>query len=215
MRDEIESSNVKYNAFYRDDRCKELEEILREDSKFREYIVEREHFGDEDLDTDPYIIKDAEGKEVFMLEKWQIDALNPSELLSYLNVEQKRNPCDWSDWSERAAFNLFAVSFLVGIMFSIVSFAFYLDANYLKLMGGIHIVAYSIMIGSAILYFLKHKKSNLKKHEIDLKEAESNPSFLEALQKLAAVPKSEYDYLYNAEYIERLEYINTVRGADI
>jgi len=200
---------VKYNAFYRDDRCKELEEILREDSKFRECIVERERFDDEDLDNDPYIIKDAEGKEIFMLEKWQSDALNPSELLSYLNVEQKRNPC--VDWSEHAAFNLFVVSFFVGIMFSIVSFAFYLDVNYLKLMGGIHIVAYSIMIGSAILYFLKHKQSNSKKHEIDMKEVESNPSFLEALQKLAAVPKSAYDFVYNAEHIERLEYIKSAK----
>ena len=92
-------------------------------------------------------------------------------------------------------------------MFSIVSFAFYLDANYLRLMGGIHIVAYSIMFGSAILYFLKHKKSNLKKHEIDLKEAKSNPSFLEALQKLAAVPKSAHDFVYNGEHIDRLECI--------
>ena len=204
---EVDGSGIKDGAFYRDKKCKELEEILREDSKFREYIVEREHFGDEDLDNDPYIIKDTEGKEIFMLEKWQIDALNPSELLSYLNVEQKRNPC--VDWSERVLFNLFRVSFLVGIMFSIVSFAFYLDANYLRLMGGIHIVAYSIMFGSAILYFVKLKKSNLKKHEIDLKEAESNPSFLEALQKLAAVPKSAYDFVYNAEHNERLEHIET------
>ena len=205
---EVDGSGIKDGAFYRDKKCKELEEILSNDLKFREYKVEREHL-EENLDNDPYIVKDTEGKEIFMLEKWQIDALNPSELLSYLNVEQKRNPCDWSDWSERAAFNLFAVSFLVGIMFSIVSFAFYLDANYLKLMGGIHIVAYSIMIGSAILYFLKHKKSNLKKHEIDLKEAESNPSFLEALQKLAAVPKSAYDFVYNEEHNERLEHIET------
>ena len=210
---EVDGSGIKDGAFYRDKKCKELEEILSNDLKFREYKVEREHL-EENLDNDPYIVKDTEGKEIFMLEKWQIDALNPSELLSYLNVEQKRPPC--VDWSERAAFNLFVVSFLVGIMFSIVSFAFYLDANYLKLMGGIHIVAYSIMSGSAILYFLKHKKSNLKKHEIDLKEAESNPSFLEALQKLAAVPKSEYDFVYNEEHNERLEYIESVKaGIDL
>ena len=210
MSDEIEGSNVKYNAFYRDDSCKELEEILREDSKFRENIVEREHYGDVDFDNDPYIIKDAEGKEIFMLEKWELDALNPSELRSYLNVQQKRSLC--VDWSERAAYNLFVVSVLVGIMFSIVSFAFYLDVNYLRLMGGILIVTYSIMFGSAILYFLKHKKSNLKKHEIDLKEAESNPSFLKALQKLAAVPKLAYDFVYNEEHIERLEHIESVKA---
>ena len=209
---EVDGSGIKDGALYRDKKCKELEEILSNDLKFREYKVEREHL-DENLDNDPYIVKDTEGKEIFMLEKWQIDALNPSELLSYLNVEQKRNPC--VDWSERAAFNLFVVSFFVGLMFSIVSLPFYLTANYLNLMG-IDVVAYSIMIGSAILYFLIHKKSNLKKHEIDLKEAESNPSFLEALQKLAAVPKSEYDYVYNEEHNERLEYIESVKaGIDL
>ena len=209
MRDEIESSDVKYNAFYRDERCKELEEILKDDPKFRECTVERLYFDDEDLESDPYIIKDAEGKEIFMLEKWQSDALNPSELLSYLSVQRGRDLC--VDWSEHAAFNLFRISFLVGLMFSIVSFAFYLDAYGLYLMGGIHIVAYSIMSCSAIFYFLKHKQSNLKKHEIDMKEVESNPSFLEALQKLAAVPKSAYDFVYNEEHIERLEYIRSVK----
>ncbi len=207
MSDEIESSDVKYNAFYRDERCKELEEILRDEPKFREYTVERQHFDDDDLDGDPYIIKDAEGKEIFMLEKWQSDALSPSELLSYLNVQRVRDLC--VDWSENAAFNLFRISFLVGIMFSIVSFAFYLDSYGLYLMGSILIVAYSIMIGSAIFYFLKHEQSNSKKHEIDMKEVESNPSFLEALQKLAAVPKSAYDFVYNEEDIDRLEYIKS------
>jgi len=212
LRVDIKGSDIKYGTFYRDDRCKELEEILSDDPKFREWIVEREHFDDENLNNDPYIVRDTDGKEIFMLEKWQLDALNPSELLSYLNVQREREIC--VDWSERAATKLAGACFIVGL----ISILWSTDSLIIPRSLGLYsaFVTFSVLICSVIFYYSKHKQSDSKKREVDLEAAENNPPFLEALRKLAAVPKSAYDYVYNEEHIERLGYINNVReGTDI
>ncbi len=208
MRVDIDSSEVKYSGFYRDDKCKQLEEILSDDPNYRECIVEHQHFDDENLDNDPYMVKNKEGKEILILEKWQIDALNPSELLSYIRVQLRRKQC--VDLSERVAFYLLFASILWGSAFTGFEVIDYI-LSYPPIPYNLEmaLASYPIMIVSGIIYYLKHRKSNSKKMEADLEAARSDSSFLSALRKLAAVPKSEYEFVYNDEHIERLKYIET------
>lgn len=200
---DIEISDVKWGEFYRDDRCTELEVILHDDPNYRECIVERQHYH-EDITNDPYVVKDENGKELVILETWQIDALSPSELLSFIKIQQRRDQC--VDRTGSVAYFVLYVSLLLGSTFSLITIV---DIVLSYTMNLYNLVSFPVMIVSGIAIYLKYKNSYLMKREVDLEAARSDSSFLEALRKLAAVSKSEYEFVYNNEHIMRLKHIET------
>ena len=207
MGSETKISDVKWGGFYRDDSCKAIEAILHDDPNYRECAVERQRWH-EDTDNNPYMVKDENGKELLILEKWQIDILNRAELISYIKVQQRRNQC--VDWSESVSFYLLFASFLWGLSVSlfivsdiILSYPLRIDNYQMAL------ISIPVMIVSGIVYNFKHKNSYLEKRRVDLETARSDPSFLSGLRKLAEVPKSDYEFVYNDEHIMRLKHIET------
>ncbi len=200
---EIDISKVKWGSYYRDDRCKEIEAILHDDSNYRECIVERQHYH-EDITNDPYVVKDENGKESVILETWQIDALSPSELLSFIKIQQRRDQC--VDRTGSVAYFVLFASFLLGSTFSLITIV---DIVLSYTTNLYNLVSFPVMIVSGIVYYLKYKNSYLMKRAVDLEAARSDSSFLEALRKLAAVSKSEYEFVYNNEHIMRLKHIET------
>ncbi|NHI90707.1 MAG: hypothetical protein EAX87_14395 [Candidatus Thorarchaeota archaeon] len=213
MSGETEISDVKWGGLYRDDSCGALEVTLRDDPNYRECTVERLRCL-EDIGNNPYMVKDEDGKEILVLEKWQIDTLNSSELISYIKVQQKRDQC--VDRSESVAFYVLFASFLWGTAFSvftvvdiILSYPPRVDNYQMAL------VSFPVMIVSGIVYFSKHKNSYLEKRKVDLEAARIDSSFLSGLRKLAEVPKSEYEFVYNDEHIMRLRHIeNAMAGTN-
>lgn len=211
MGGETEISDVKWGGFYRDDSCEALEVTLHDDPNYRECTVERQRWH-EDIDNNPYMIKDENGKEILVLEKWQTDTLNRSELISYIKVQQRRKQC--VDRSESVAFYVLFASFLWGISVSlfividiVLSYPPRIDNYQMAL------ISLPVMIVSGIVYYLKHKNSYLEKRKVDLEAARIDPLFLSGLRKLAEVPKSEYEFVYNDEHIMRLRHIeNAMSG---
>ena len=207
MGGETEISDVKWGGFYRDDSCKALEVILHDDPNYRVCTVQRQRCH-EDIDNDPYMVKDEDGKELLTLEKWQIDTLNRSELISYMKVQQRRNQC--VDRSGSVAFFLLFASFMWGASFSLFIVVDIILSYPLEIYNfQMALISLPVMIVLGIVYHLNHKNSYLEKRKVDLEAARSNSSFLSGLRKLAAVPKSAYEFVYNDEHIMRLKHIET------
>lgn len=200
---ETDLSDVKWGGFYRDDSCKALEVILHDDSNYRECTVERQHYH-EDIDNDPYVVKDEDGKDIITLEKWQVDTLNESELLSYIKVQQRRDQC--VDRTGSVAYFMLHVSFMLGLAFSFITIV---DIVLSHTINSYSLVSFPVVIVSGIIIHFKYKNSYLMKRAVDLEAATSDSSFLEALRKLASVSKNEYEFVYNNEHIMRLKHIET------
>ncbi len=202
MRVEIDPAELD-GAFYKDDKCREIEEILRKDFRYKECEVKREFCG-EDAPNDPFVVRNKHGENIVTLEEWEIDALNGSELASFISVQQKRE--QYSDKLESISFKLFLGGVSITGLFLVMSLQIVLMLKPVPEALLIVTLASSILMAlSGIVYYLKRKLTILKRGEIDLEAARNDSSFLGALRKLAAVPKTAY--VDKDEHISRLEYI--------
>ncbi|MFW9839147.1 MAG: hypothetical protein ACFFE7_16650, partial [Candidatus Thorarchaeota archaeon] len=111
MKIEIDATDLKWGTYYKDDRCSEVERILQKIPRYSECEVKRQHY-DDDFTYDPYILQDEGGEDILILEGWQIDALNASELISFVKVELRR--AQYSDRVEAVALLVIMASILVG-----------------------------------------------------------------------------------------------------
>ncbi|MDH4214232.1 MAG: hypothetical protein OEV85_09955 [Candidatus Thorarchaeota archaeon] len=92
MRGETSISDLRANGFYIDEKCDEINEVLRKNPEYAEYEVRRQHIGD-DWTLDPYIIQDEGKAELMLLAPEEVNTLNDSELLAYIDVQMKRLDC--------------------------------------------------------------------------------------------------------------------------
>ena len=125
-----------------------------------------------------------------------------------MKVQQRRNQC--VDRSGSVAFFLLFASFMWGASFSLFIVVDIILSYPLEIYNfQMALISLPVMIVSGIVYHLNHKNSYLEKRKVDLEAARSNSSFLSGLRKLAAVPKSAYEFVYNDEHIMRLKHIET------
>lgn len=66
MRVEVDVSDLDELDYYIDQKCEELEEVLRKESKFVEHRVKRRHWGGEG-EFDTFVIQDVEGVDLVEL----------------------------------------------------------------------------------------------------------------------------------------------------
>lgn len=208
MRVEIDPAELE-GAFYKDETCREIEESLRQDSRYNECNVRREFCG-EDAPCDPFVIRNRHGETIATLHEWEIDALNGYELVSYVAVQHRRNQC--SDRLESALFRLFLGGVSVIGLLLVISLQMVLMLRPVPpVVPGIFLTSSTLTVFSGSIYFLKRRSAISTRREIDLDAARNDPSFLEALRKLAAVSKTAS--VNTGEHIERLEHIeNAMNG---
>ena len=77
---EVDPSDLEYEMYYKDNKCQELETILRSNSRYAEYMVKRVHWTDDG--TDPFDVLDANEESIVLLETWEVNTLGDSEILS-------------------------------------------------------------------------------------------------------------------------------------
>ncbi len=210
MRVEIDPAELE-GAFYRDEKCREVEESLRQDSRYKECDVRREFCG-EDAPCDPFVIRNRHGETIATLHEWEIDALNGYELVSYVAVQHRRNQC--SDRLESALIRLFLGAVSVTGLLLVISLQMVLMLKPVPpVVPMIFLTSCTLTVCSGSVYFLKRKSAISTREEIDIEAARSDPSFLEALRKLAAVSRTAS--VNTDEHIERLEHIeNTMNGIE-
>jgi hypothetical protein len=193
---EIDISDVEWGLYYKDEKCKELEKTLQSDSRYAQCEVKRAHWNDES--TDPFHVLDESGDEIVVLERWEVFALSGPELISYIEVQQKRNQ----------PLNLLEI-FLDGAFIAIGSMAagfhvysFLDQSSSLPTPWGLLLDILSLLLG--ILCILKYRSTALQKKNADLEAARKDPSFLDILRKLAEIPKNENPK--RSDFVKRLDY---------
>ncbi|MFW9834804.1 MAG: hypothetical protein ACFFEK_12470 [Candidatus Thorarchaeota archaeon] len=103
MKIEIDTPDLEWGTYYRDEKCKELEGVLQSDSRYAECEVKRQHWGDEN--TDPFHVFDENREAIVVLEISEVDVLNGAELITY--IEFQRNQCRVSNLMEELLLTLF------------------------------------------------------------------------------------------------------------
>jgi hypothetical protein len=205
VRVEIDISDVEWGSYYKDEKCKELEKILRSDVQYAECEVKRAHWDDES--TDPFHVLDESGEEIVVLERWEVYALSGPELLSYIEVQQKRNQ----------SLNLLE-TFLDGSFIAIGSMAagfhiysFLDQSSSLPMPWSVLLDLLSLFLG--ILCVLQYRNTAMQKKNADLETARKDPSFLDVLRKLAEIPETENRK--KNEFVKRARYVeDTLAGID-
>lgn len=209
LRVEVDISDLDFGTYYRDDKSEGLEKHLRNDSKYAECMVKREYW-DDDTDHNPYVIIDTDGNIMISLEKWEVDALNGPEIISFIEVQRRRDDC--SDRLELASLVIFAGSSLFTIgMFPFLFPVFVSDTTPTPV-SWLFLAPTIICLISGAVYYIRRKKTHSKMMHIDLDAAREDSTFLEALRKLSAVSDSEY--VDKNEYVTRLEVLeNLLKGS--
>jgi len=185
---EIDVSEVEWGTWYKDEKCKEVERVLRSDPRYAEYEVRRTRWEDES--KDPFYILDEKEEEIIMLERWEVYALSGSEFFSYIDVQRWR-----SQVSNRMGFVytvlLLPVLFAVG--FAAVGGLFFYSGeewSYSVLIDLIVICSVLSLFTVALCYLLYRHTASRKKN-MDLEAAEKDPSFLNALRRVAEAAEAE------------------------
>lgn len=183
MKVEIDVSDVEYGMYYRDEKCKEIEKILQNDSKYAECEVKRVQWGD--MNTNPFDVLDENEESIVDIETWEISTLSPSKLLSYLEVKQKINP-PFSD-TDAAVYGAF---FALGItVIALLGLTITEGA-----LTGLEFFAIPVYILTPIFGIISgrtYRKSVLEKKNADLEAARKDSSFLDILRRLSELPEVE------------------------
>jgi hypothetical protein len=175
---EVDPSDLEWGTYYKDEKCKELERILQNDSKYAECEVKRTHWVDES--SDPFLVLDENGEEIVMLERWEVYTLSGAELFPYIEVQRKRS--QFSNWVEAVLLG-FSMGFAgIAVANSIIGYfsqprvpstAWFMVQN----QGWFSLLA--LILGT--LCFLKYRSIEQRKKNIDLEAARADQLFRDAL----------------------------------
>ena len=197
MKVEIDVSDVEYGQYYRDEKCKEIEKILQNDSKYAECEVKRVQWGD--MNTNPFDVLDENEESIVDIETWEVSTLSPSKLLSYLEVKQKINP-PFSD-ADAAVYGAF---FALGITVIALLVLTITEGP----LTGLEFFTVPVYILTPILGIISgrtYRKSVLEKKNADLEAARKDSSFLDTLRKLSELP--EVDKYTKKKFAKRIKNI--------
>ena len=174
---EIDASEVEYGLYYKDEKCKELEKILRNDSKYAECEVNRVQWGD--VNTNPFDVLDENEESIVLLETWEVNTLSYSELLSYMKVKQivDRTLSD----SESA---LYGAAIAFGLSSVVFSYFVIFEGAFMTLAFMI-VPIYVLTPIFGIMGIRAYRKSVFQKKNAGLEAARKDSSFIETLRRLA------------------------------
>ncbi|MFW9834800.1 MAG: hypothetical protein ACFFEK_12450 [Candidatus Thorarchaeota archaeon] len=198
MNEEEEFTGLAYDEYFTDRKCKELERAMGENPDLSEYRLKRQHWG-ENWKLDPYFVQDEDEGNLIIMEPEIVDALNDSEFLSFVDAEMK-----YIESSESTVWHPIALLALipVAIINSLGVIIYFLSLDVIRAVGPmLALDLITFILGT--IYYRKRKRMISTRRHIDLIEAQENPEFVSALQKLVSIPILDE----SREYTRRLQYI--------
>jgi len=194
---EIDVSDLEYEMYYIDQKCHELDRILQSDSKYTECKVKRIHWRDDG--TDPFTVLDQNEESIVLLETWEVNTLNASDILLYIEVKQKRD----RPLSDRDA-ALYGSSIALGLSAGLFAFLLIFEEAVMNL-AFIIIPIFILTPILGIFSIRTYRKSTHEKKNADLDAVRSDSSFLDILRRLSGSP--EVDKYSKKRFAKRIEYI--------
>lgn len=162
--------------------------------------------GDGEFDT--FVIQNADGVDLIELNTWEVEPLDETEILSYVDVKIRRESHSYLE--SAFLFVLILVIFgTAGVMFILFEFALYngtLDIEPII----ISFASFVIVLLTTIWFYRKRKHVMNEKNQIDVLAAKEDLVFLSALRKLASLTGEEVWML--DEFKSRLKFIDDSLG---
>ncbi len=201
MKVEIDVSEVEWGTWYKDEKCKEVERVLRSDPRYAECEVGRTRW-EEKSNDDPFYVLNEKDKEIIILDRWEVYALSGSEFFSYIDVQRWR-----SQVSNRMGFvyMVLLLPVLFGVGFAAVGGLFFYSGeewSYSVLIDLI-VICSVLSVFTAPLCYLLYRHTASRKKNMDLEAAEKDPSFLNALRRVAEA--AEADKYRRKEFVKRVK----------
>ena len=209
MKVEIDVSEVEYGDYYKDEKCKEVERVLRSDPQYAEYEVKRARWANKSND-DPFYVLDERGEDIITLDRWEVYALSDSELISYIDIQRARNRA--SDRLETVTM-LFAAAVACAVTCPILAYVFlsFGDVASVSVMMNLTVLACILLVFAGGLDYSMHRSTSLRMKSMDLEAVGKDSSFLEMLQRLAETPEAD-EHTRN-ELLKRVKHIeDTLAG---
>lgn len=197
---DLDISDIPFNSFYGDEKCKKLERILRQEPEFAEYKAKRYRTEDNPTQDSYVIINEGEKEEYMMwMNEWEVDALDDSEMLSYVSVTIKtsRKPNPVENWMIAAA--LFAAFFFSSILLYYIVPEFQTYSFYSVL----SLTSFLLMVIFGVLTYSKSKSHARQIKDIYIELMQQHPLFLQAVRRFASL--TNITDSKRAEYEERLD----------
>jgi hypothetical protein len=198
---EVDISNIPFDSFYIDERCKRVERITQGTEEYATFKVKR-YRGETDPRNDMYIIMDTTENFWVWIYEWEVDASDDSEILSYVTVvkETSRRPDPTENWGILFAF-LFAL-FLSFVIFMVLVPEFQTNST-------IQAIIVLFLIASLITGWIFNRKYSvhmLQEREYEIGVMARHPQFIEAIRKFAAL--DDVSYSQREEYLKRIHEID-------
>ena len=201
MKVEVDVSELEWGELYKDEKCKEVEGILQGNPQYAECEVKRARYED-NQGEDPFYVLDEKEEEILMLERWEVYALSGSEFLSYIGVQR---------WRSQTSFRMF---FAYGplLLPGLFAIGCALVAPFFLYMGEYESFSFSIdwaarstaiFLFTGPLAYLLYRHTESRKRNMDLRTVEKDPSFLDALRRLAEA--AEADKYRRKEFVKRVK----------
>ncbi len=194
----MDISDLPDMAYYRDQRCEELEGILGESPDYKDCVVKRfnqlEEFKEQ---GDPFDVQDATGEHLVWLFQHEVDTLDASEIVVFSAVQRERERASESmvKWIVLTLILLFIGS--VGIATTLV--LWFMFTSFSPLFPFLFPLSVLVLVCGILVFYIEKRVSESMGRDIDFRYASENPAFLSALQKLAPLsdPKNDLVEDYN------------------
>lgn len=202
MKVEIDTSELEYGDYYKDEKCKGVERVLRSDPQYAECEVKRARWEVKSSD-DPFYVLDNKGGNIVILDGWEVYALSDSELISYIDVQCMRNRV--SSRLELVAMSFIATSAFVPVSLILaVAFLYFGENGLFSVLANLTVLAGILLFLVGILYYSMRRRTSLLMKNMDLEAVRKDRSFLEMLRRLAETP--EADERTRKELTKRVKY---------
>jgi hypothetical protein len=194
----VEVSDIIQGLYYIDKKCHELKEILEKHGKYTECIVKRWHWRG-DWEDDIIVIQEPNGEILVEIWVWELDALTPSELISY--IEFGSGP----EVEVERAEDLAALMISISLLALIASFIFFLSSwggTLQNPMFQIMLVSTFLSILFTMIYRSIRSKRMKRRRELARELAQKDPDYIAALRKLVSL--KDISQWMKTEYRKRL-----------
>jgi hypothetical protein len=187
-----------------------MERVLRSDHRYAECEIRRTRWEDES--KDPFYVLDEKEEEIIMLERWEVYALNGSELLSYIDVQRWRNQVSYR---MEFVYMLLLLPVLFAVCFALVGGLFFYFGEHGSFSVSMDLVVLCSVLSlfTVPLDYVLYRHTELRKKNMDLQAVEKDPSFLNALRRVAEA--AEADKYRRKEFVKRVKYLeDAMAGID-
>ena len=202
--------DIEDHTEYRDQKCEKLEKMLTKDPNFEGCVVKRLRLQKEAPELkDPFDIQDPDGTHVVWFYDWEMQILDEPEVLSYLEVQIRReHQLDSHLFWDMVSF----VVLFIGMTAVTIDAMFIIISGVTQFSLSLLPITLAVLLSGILMFSSNLRRKRNSERRLDIDSARKDSVFLEALRKLAKLSGTGNKEL--DQYVERLEAVEKALSID-